>query len=137
MTDLLSDWRQVAGDDQLAIVKAIRTAVAAKLEPKPHYPGMMQDAPRVEVFAANRDGRKLTVHFVADHLMYCRTITGSDWAEHFVFVGTARFEHDRVVSVELTGEQVKHLSELEVDDYATERLVKACRDEAIARLRGR
>ena len=104
-TELRAAWDQVAAEDRAAIEAALVAVTVARLAPDPWYPGTMQKTPRVEVLGARKAEGRVTVFFVADHLTYCVAQSGSDWAEHYIFVGQAVVEGKAVASHEETRTQ--------------------------------
>ncbi|MBS1123876.1 MAG: hypothetical protein H6Q90_6104 [Deltaproteobacteria bacterium] len=133
--ELLAAWNQRSDADRTAFTSSIVELVAAKLsaDTDPWYPGTLQREPHVQIYAAKQHDRRLTLSFVADHLIYCVAQSGSDWADHYVFVGDVTFEDGKRVAESLA--LVKHvgLSERETDAYDQEAVVAAVRDAAIAK----
>jgi hypothetical protein len=136
--DLLEAWNRLDVKAREACECAIAALVAAKLKADTPgwYPGAMQNEPNVVVYAARGDGRQLTVHFVADHLMYCYAQSGSDWADHYIFTGEATFEGTTCTRSSFALVEDVFLHELETDDYDQRAIAASVRDAAVAKYRG-
>ncbi len=131
-------WNLRDESERMAIIAELIALVAAKLraDRAPDYPGALQQEPRIHVYAAAADDRRLTVHFVADHLLYCFAQSGSDWADHYIFVGDATFVDHTRAAARLARVETVHLSEHEADAYDPHAVVATVRDAAIAMHRG-
>jgi hypothetical protein len=135
VTELHDDaWTEESEASRTAKLEQLVAFVDDKLRSNHWYPGAMQQKPRVQVFAASREGAVLRVHFVADHLMYCHAQSGSDWAEHFVFVGDAEFHGGERRACRATLVETVGLSERDVDDYDSAAVIERVRAAAIAKL---
>jgi len=137
-SDLRAAWSERSETDRKAFVASIVELIAAKLrtDTAPWYPGASQQEPHVQVHAAKQLNRRLTLCFVADHLTYCFAQSGSDWADHYIFVGEATFEEGSRVDESFALVEHVRLSELEADAYDQDAVVATVRDAAIAKHRG-
>lgn len=96
--------------------EAIRAAVLAARQADPWY-SPFSSPPRVEVLGASTgaDG-VVRVHFVADHLNYCSAQSGSDWAEHHLFVGDVELRDGAVSPVRVEHLGSANITERDWDD---------------------
>lgn len=135
MTHLLEGWDALSDSRRRRVRAAIAdTLVAGSLAQHPHYRDS-PEPPRVDVYAVTRDGERTTAHFVVDVYLYCRTISGSDWAEHHIRTGCVALD-EGPPEVELASDHTLHLSELEADLYDGQRVVEGIRAEQVALLLG-
>jgi hypothetical protein len=121
----MTAWNERSESERATIVAALVEIAAAQLSEDAHpwYPGAAQTKPRVEVYAATRDGNRWTVSFVADHLIYNFAQSGSDWADHYVLAGDAVFEDDRKIAESVAVVDQRHVREYDYDYYEPKRLV--------------
>lgn len=115
----------LSAEERTTVLAGIVDIVARKLKINPWYPGAMQSEPRALLCSLVREGDQLTVHAIADHLMYCFAQSGSDWATHFVFRGEALFVGGRVLWDDIKLVRTVELSERDTDDYVTEATIDA------------
>ena len=127
-------------DVRTGLSHGLGTIVNKHLEKMIHpwfSPGMHEWA-NVDVFAAElRDGA-LVLHFIADHYNYNFAQSGSDWADHYVFVGEAHLVGGKRKHHVFELAQHVHLTEREHDDgYDQRSTVDAVRAEMLGKLFGR
>jgi hypothetical protein len=82
-----------------------------------------------------RDGA-LVLHFIADHYNYNFAQSGSDWADHYVFVGEAHLVGGKRKRETFELERHVHLTEHEDAGYDPRKILAAVRSEVRARFRG-
>lgn len=135
MTDLIAEWAALSRSRRRRITSAIaERLITDKLEAHPHYESG-GPAPRVDVFAAVREGECVRVDFVVDYFLYCQTISGSDWAEHHIYAGQAAYAAGRPLTLDVVDRSV-NLSELESEHYDRDRIVQDIRAKRTAELLG-
>jgi len=129
---------ELNADARADLSQKLGTAVNRKLEEMIHpwfSPGQ-HDWADVDVCAAElRDGA-LVLHFIADHYNYNFAQSGSDWADHYVFVGEVHLAGGKRKHQTFELARHVHLTEREHDDYDRSEIVGAVRAEMRARLRG-
>ena len=81
-----------------------------------------------------RDGA-LVLYFIADHYNYNFAQSGSDWADHYVFVGEACLVGGKRKHETFTLERHVHLTEHEHDDHDRRKIIDTVRAEKRAKLR--
>ena len=88
----------------------------------------------VDVYAAElRDGA-LVLHFIADHYNYNFAQSGSDWADHYVFVGEAHLVGGKRKHQAFELARHVHLTEREHDDgYDRRNTVDAMRAQLLGK----
>lgn len=125
-------WEAMPADERAAISTAIAGLVANKLGSNPSGGN---DEPTVHVIAAKRGPARTLIHFLIDRYMYCFAQSGSDWAEHDIFVGWVVVEGTRIVHHELTHPLSSNLRESETEDYRPGDVRDQLRDTTLAKLR--
>ena len=98
-------------------------------------PGMHEWA-EVDVYAAELRDDTLVLHFIADHYNYNFAQSGSDWADHYLFVGEAHLVGGKRERQTFVLERHVHLTEHQHDGYDRRKIVDAVRGEVRARFRG-
>jgi hypothetical protein len=125
--DLLAEWRALSNSWR----RRIRSAIAERLSADaPEAP------PRVEIYAATREGERVTLHFIVDAYRYIHSIAGSDWAEHDVCTGRVLHAPDAPLEVERLEDRSVRLSERQAEEYRPDRVVDEVRAEKLAQIRG-
>lgn len=152
----MSDWSVLADPDlrehiRAAVLKlspdtrtglshGLGTIVNKHLEKMIHpwfSPGM-HDWANVDVYAAELRDDALVLHFIADHYNYNSAQSGSDWADHYVFVGEAHLVGGKRKHQVFELAHHVHLTEREHDDgYDQRNTVDAVRAEMLGKLFGR
>lgn len=136
MTDLLGEWTALGERKRARVTKAITTKlVTEELASNAHYRDS-GGTPRVQIYAASREGEQVTALFVVDFYLYCSTISGFDWAEHFIRSGRAVVGPQGPPTVEFAQDHSLGVSELEAEHYEGARLVREICAEKIAELSG-
>lgn len=133
---VLKDWTALDPSRRDAITSAILDEViASKLADHSHY-GDSAGSSRVTVYAATSAGDRVTARFLFDHYLYCRTISGSDWAEHRIYVGRATHESAGApaITVEVLEDRSVHLTEGESDAYDRESVIRRILGDKVAAL---
>ena len=121
-----------------ALGRSIGLQVIASLAEKIHpwfSPGLLDHA-RVDVFAVTHRERHLILHFIADHYNSNSAQSGSDWADHYFYVGEAELDGGTLRRVTFTLEREVHLTEHEEQHYDRQLLRELLRLERCARLAG-
>jgi len=132
---LRARWDALDEDVRATVTEAIRTAVVAKRSEDPWY-SPFSSPPRVEVLGATTgaDG-VVRVHFVADHLNYCTAQSGSDWAEHHLFVGDVDLRDGTLAPVRVEPLGCTNITERDWDDgYDREPLFAGARERRLVEL---
>lgn len=124
-------------DTRTGLSQALGTIVNKKLEEMIHpwFSRGMQDWADVDVYAAEMRDGVLVLHFIADHYNYNFAQSGSDWADHYVFVGEAYLVGGKRKHQTFALEREVHLTEHEHDDYDSRRIIDTVRAEMRAKLR--
>ena len=141
--DLREDVRaalaKLSLDTRRGLSHGLGSIVNRHLEKKIHpwfSPGMHEWAD-VDVYAAEMREGVLVLHFIADHYNYNFAQSGSDWADHYVFVGEAHLVGGKRKHQAFELARHVHLTERQHDDgYAPRVTVDAVREEMRAKLRG-
>ena len=125
------------GDSRTHLSQQLGTIVNKKLEEliRPWFSGGMQDWADVDVYAAEMRDGALVLHFIADHYNYNFAQSGSDWADHYVFVGEACLVGGKRKQETFTLERHVHLTEHEHEDYDPRKIIVTVRAEKRAKLR--
>ncbi|HEV8094342.1 MAG TPA: hypothetical protein VGP71_01365 [Burkholderiales bacterium] len=122
-------------DIRMGLSQELGTIVNKKLEQMIHpwFSRGMQDWADVDVYAAEiRDGA-LVLHFIADHYNYNVAQSGSDWADHYVFVGEANLVGGKRTHETFALERHVQLTEREHEDYDPRKIIEAVRAEMRAK----
>ena len=136
-SDLRDGWMAATQAERTSILAAVTQLVIAELAQKMWYPGSNNGQPDVDVYAAIADGPRMTVHFVADYMIYCSAQSGSDWANNYVYVGTVTFTDGKLVAHELVLVRDEYLSERRAESFDTRAVAAGVRHDAIAQLKAR
>ena len=127
-------------DVRMGLSHGLGTIVNKHLEKTIHpwFSAGMHEWANVDVYAAElRDGA-LVLHFIADHYNYNSAQSGSDWADHYVFVGEARLVGGKRKTQSFELARHVHLTEREHDDgYDQRSTVDAVRADMLGKLFGR
>ena len=103
-----------------AFTKALADLVDAKLrvDYAPWYPGgASQDPPRIDLYATEPHGDEYLIRFIADSYVYNQAQSGSDWADHYVYAGTATCKGSRILEQSFALVEHEHLTESQSDGY--------------------
>ena len=104
----------------------------------PWFSAGMHEWADVDVYAAEMRDGALVLHFIADHYNYNVAQSGSDWADHYVFVGEAQLVGGKRKSQAFELAQHVHLTEGEHDEgYDRRGTLDAVRAEMLGKLLGR
>lgn len=95
---LRARWESVDAATRAKILEAITQAVLDELKSDPWY-SAFSGPPRVEILGARDAGHALVVHYIADHLNYCNAQSGSDWANHDLFLGDVAVREESLAPV--------------------------------------
>ncbi len=129
----------VSTDARRGISQSLGTRVLRKVEEDtaPWFSKGIHDWADVDVYGATvRDDGALVIHFIADHLNYNYAQSGSDWADHYIYVGEAIVVDGRRTSETFALERHVHLTEHQYEGYTPRKVVDAIRNEMRAKLRG-
>ena len=96
----------------------------------------MRDWADVDVYTAEMRDGVLVLRFIADHYNYNFAQSGSDWADHYVFVGEAYSVGGKRRHQTFALERHVQLTEHEHDDYERRKIIDTVRAEMRAKLRG-
>lgn len=129
--DLRTRWETIAEPTRVAIVSALAALVHAELDRlDTFYPASAFDKLTVEVLGVD-DNR---VHFIAHHLNYNFAQSGSDWADHYVLVGSAAFDGASIFDSKLKMAVHESLTERGYDNYDRRPVEQKVRAETLAQL---
>ena len=125
-------------DTRTGLSQGLGTIVNKTLEKMIHpwFSKGMHDWAHVDVYAAEMRDGVLVLHFIADHYNYNFAQSGSDWADHYVFVGEAHVVAGKRKDQTFALERHIHLTEHEHDDYDRRKIIETVRAEMRAKLRG-
>lgn len=125
-------------DTRTGLSQGLGTIVNKKLAEMIHpwFSKGMRDWADVDVYAAEMRDGALVLHFIADHYNYNFAQSGSDWADHYVFVGEAHLVGGKRKHETFELERHVHLTEHEHDDYNHRNIIKSVRAEMRVKLRG-
>ena len=125
-------------DTRTGLSQALGTIVNKTLEKMIHpwFSKGMRDWADVDVYAAEMRDGALVLHFIADHYNYNFAQSGSDWADHYVFVGEAHLVGGKRKHETFALERHVHVTEHEDVDYDRRKIIDAVRAEMRAKLRG-
>jgi rhamnose utilization protein RhaD (predicted bifunctional aldolase and dehydrogenase) len=90
----------------------------------------------VDVCAAEMRDGALVLHFIADHCNYNFAQSGSDWADHYVFVGAVHLVAGKRKRQSFELAHHVHLTEHEHENYDRRKTLDEVRARVRARLRG-
>lgn len=109
----------VPNENPAAITKALADLVDAKLRADyaPWYPGASQNPPRIDVYATEPRGDEHLIRFIADSYVYNFAQSGSDWADHYVYAGTATCKGSKLLEQSFALVEHEHLTESHSNDY--------------------
>ena len=127
-------------DVRVGLSHGLGTIVNKHLEQMIHpwFSAGMHDWADVDVYAAEMRDGTLVLHFIADHYNYNSAQSGSDWADHYVFVGEAHLVGGKRKHQVFELAQHVHLTEREHDDgYDRRATVDGVRAEMLGKLQGR
>jgi len=99
----------------------------------PWFSKGMHDWADVDVYAAEMRDGALVLLFIADHYNYNFAQSGSDWADHYVFVGEAHLVGGKRKQESLALERHVHLTEHQHDDYDRRKIIETVRGEMPSR----
>ena len=136
--DVRAELAQLSKDVRRGISQSLGTRVLQKVEADtaPWFSKGMHDWASVDVYGATlRDDGALVIHFIADHFNYNYAQSGSDWADHYFYVGEAIVEGGKRTSETFALERHVHLTEYEVEDYSSKDILATIRNEMRAKLR--
>jgi hypothetical protein len=124
-------------DTRSGLSQGLGTIVNKKLAEMIHpwFSKGMRDWADVDVYAAEMREGTLVLHFIADHYNYNFAQSGSDWADHYVFVGEAHLVGGKRKRESFALERHVHLTEHEHDDYDRRKIIETVRAEMHAKLR--
>ena len=130
---------KLSADTRTGLSHGLGTIVNRHLEKEIHpwFSAGMHEWANVDVYAAELRQNALVLHFIADHYNYNSAQSGSDWADHYVFVGEAHLVGGKRKNQAFELVRHVHLTEREHDDgYDQRNTVQAVRAEMRAKLRG-
>ena len=129
---------KLSPDTRTGLSHGLGTIVNRHLEKEIHpwFSKGTHDWADVDVYAAEMREGALVLHFIADHYNYNFAQSGSDWADHYVFVGKAHLVGGKRKHETFALERHIHLTEHEHDDYDRRKIVEAVRAEMQAKLLG-
>lgn len=147
---VLTDPDSKLGDDARAALTELDADARADLSQKlgknvnkkleemihPWFSRGQHDWADVDVYAAEVREGALVLHFIADHYNYNFAQSGSDWADHYVFVGEAHLVGGKRKRETFELERHIHLTEHEHDDYDRRKIIEIVRAEMRAKLLG-
>jgi hypothetical protein len=115
-------------DTRTGLSQGLGTIINKALEKMIHpwFSKGMHDWADVDVYAAEMRDRVLVLHFIAEHYNYNFAQSGSDWADHYVFVGEAHLVGGKRKHETFALERHIHLTEHEHDDYDRARSSRPC-----------
>jgi hypothetical protein len=101
----------------------------ADAQAKADDPGMssVSDA-RVEILRTTGDAARAEVELLFDFVIYHYAQSGSDWADHYVYAGTATLVGGVVTASSISLRDKEFVSESSEPTYDRTRLVAAVRD---------
>lgn len=140
--DLTQDTRQalaaINADARRGMAQAVGTLVLRKLaaDIHPWFSRGMHDYADLDVFAAELREGTLVLHFLADHYNYNFAQSGSDWADHYFYVGEIHVVAGRRTKETFALERHVHLTEQQDAHYRPSDAVELFRAELLARWRG-
>ena len=140
--DLREDVRaalaKLSPDSRTGLSHGLGTIVNKHLEKTIHpwFSAGLHEWADVDVYAAEMRDGALVLHFIADHYNYNHAQSGSDWADHYVFVGEAHLVGGKRKRQVFELERHVHLTEHEEEGYDRRAIVDAVRAEMRASLRG-
>ena len=125
-------------DTRTGLSQGLGTIINKALEKMIHpwFSKGMHDWADVDVYAAEMRDRVLVLHFIAEHYNYNFAQSGSDWADHYVFVGEAHLVGGKRKHETFALERHIHLTEHEHDDYDRRKIIETLRVEMRTKLRG-
>jgi len=125
-------------DTRTGLSQELGTIVNKTLEKMIHpwFARGMQDWAHVDVYAAEMRDGALVLRFIADHYNYNFAQSGSDWADHYVFVGEAHLVGGKRKHETFELERHVHLTEHEDEDYDRRKIIDIVRAEMRVKLRG-
>ena len=136
LDELRARWESVDTATRARILEAITQAVLGEVKGDPWY-SAFSGAPRVEILGARDAGHALVVHYIADHLNYCNAQSGSDWANHDLFLGDVAVRGDNVAPVRVDSLPRVNVTESTWDaGYDREPWFAQLRETAISRIGG-
>jgi hypothetical protein len=137
--DVRAALGKLSPDTRTGLAHGLGTIVNRHLEKEIHpwFSKGTHDWADVDVYAAEMREGALVLHFIADHYNYNFAQSGSDWADHYVFVGKAHLVGGKRKHETFALERHIHLTEHEHDDYDRRNTVDAVRGEMLEKMYGR
>ncbi len=127
---------KLSGGARSELLQELGTIVIKNLEKTIHpwFSSGMHDWAEVDVYAAEMRESVLVLHFIADHYNYNFAQSGSDWADHYVFVGEAHLASGKRQQETFALERHVHLTERAHHDYDSRAIIGTVRAEMRGRL---
>ncbi|MEO7094013.1 MAG: hypothetical protein ABI175_12235 [Polyangiales bacterium] len=135
--ELRATWTQVPEGERAATVKALIAASDAEVSRLDSFwPATYGDVPHVDVLGVVADHVGVRrVQFIASALNYNSAQSGSDWADHYVLVGTAVLESGNVLgAIELKTAASTTIREPDWPRYRASRVTEEVRDARLVEL---
>ncbi|MBA3538503.1 MAG: hypothetical protein H0T79_02640 [Deltaproteobacteria bacterium] len=132
---LQATWTELAASARATITAALVAEVDAELRRLDAFYPASPGAPTVQVLGVltNPAGVR-RVHFIASELNYNSAQSGSDGADHYVFVGTAVLDGETLGAIILTTAVQSTIREYDWEDYRSAPVVEQVRDQTLAAL---
>ena len=137
--DVRAALAKLSPDTRTGLSHGLGTIVNRHLEKEIHpwFSAGMHEWARVDVYAAEIRDEMLVLRFIADHYNYNFAQSGSDWADHYVFVGEAHLVGGKRKRQTFKLARHVHLTEREHDDgYDQLSTVDAVRAEMLGKKPG-
>jgi len=134
--DTIAELSDLDYDGRAKLLQELGTIVLKHLKEMIHpwFSSGVHDWADVDIYAAEMRGEVLVLHFIADHYNYNFAQSGSDWADHYVFVGEAQLVGGKRIQQTFALECEVHLTERQHDDYAPRETVNTVRTRMRAKL---
>jgi hypothetical protein len=118
--------------DQASILRAVQALADAQAKSDDTGMCSVSDA-HVEILRTTGDARRCEVELMFDYVIHNYAQSGSDWADHYVYSGTATLVDGVVTNSKVSLCESESISESAEPTYDRTRLIATVRDKLRAR----
>lgn len=125
-------WPSLGEAPRAAILQALTALAEARAEAAVSHPGGVSGRAVAEVTRAEQAGEAVRVHFLMDFFIWNAAQSGSDWFDHALHFGNARFSDGQLSELTWGSQRSFHVTEFDEPRYDRAAVRAQVRGEVLA-----